>query len=114
MQNDKTQKNRLFVNRWLGILSSRSCNLIELPSDIKNFLVVEDVSNSFIETRYYLSCREKELLKKILKLNIASIKMAELGINYVNSSLYYMVKVEPERLHLDAILPIKCKCLSPM
>ena len=89
LQNDKTQKNRLFVNRWLGILSSRSCNLIELPSDIKNFLVVEDVSNSFIETRYYLSCREKELLKKILKLNIASIKMAELGINYVNSSLLY-------------------------
>lgn len=89
LQNDKTQKNRLFVNRWLGILSSGSCNLIELPSDIKNLLVVEDVSNSFIETRYYLSCREKELLKKILKLNIASIKMAELGINYVNSSLLY-------------------------
>ena len=78
LQNDKTQKNRLFVNRWLGILSSRSCNLIELPSDIKNFLVVEDVSNSFIETRYYLSCREKELLKKILKLNIASIKWLNL------------------------------------
>lgn len=89
LQNDKTQKNRLFVNRWLGILSSRSCNLIELPSDIKNLLVVEDVSNSFIETRYYLSCREKDLLKKILKLNIASIKMAELGINYVNSTLLY-------------------------
>ena len=89
LQNDKTQKNRLFVNRWLGILSSRSCNLIELPSDIKNLLVVEDVSNSFIETRYYLSCREKDLIKKILKLNIASIKMAELGINYVNSSLLY-------------------------
>lgn len=89
LQNDKTQKNRLFVNRWLGILSSRSCNLIELPSDIKNLLVVEDVSNSFIETRYYLSCREKDLLKKKLKLNIASIKMAELGINYVNSTLLY-------------------------
>lgn len=89
LENDKTQKNRLFVNRWLGILSSRSYNLIELPSDIKNLLMVEDVTKSFIETRYYLSSREKDLLEKILKLSIASIKMAELGINYVNSTLLY-------------------------
>ena len=89
LQNDKTQKNRLFVNRWLGILSSSSYNLIELPSDIKNLLVVDDVVTAFNEKRYYLSSREKDLLEKILKLNIASIKMAELGINYVNSTLLY-------------------------
>ena len=89
LQNDKTQKNRLFVNRWLGILSSRSYSLIELPSDIKNLLVVQDVAAAFNEKRYYLSSREKDLLEKILKLNIASIKMAELGINYVNSTLLY-------------------------
>lgn len=89
LQNDKTQKNRLFVNRWLGILSSSSYNLIELPSDIKNLLVVDDVVAAFNENRYYLSSREKDLLEKIIKLNIASIKMVELGINYVNSTLLY-------------------------
>lgn len=89
LQNDKTQKNRLFVNRWLGILSSRSYSLIELPSDIKNLLIVQDVAAGFNEKRYYLSSREKDLLDKILKLNIASIKMAELGINYINSTLLY-------------------------
>ena len=50
---------------------------------------MDDVVAAFNEKRYYLSSREKDLLEKIIKLNIASIKMVEFGINYVNSTLLY-------------------------
>lgn len=89
LQQDKTQKNRMFVNRYLTMLNNSAMNLLELPADLKNLLIMEDVSVSFNENRYYLSNRESKVVEKILKLNKASQKLAEIGVNYINSTILY-------------------------
>ena len=89
LEQDKTQKNRAFVNRYLTMLNNSAMNLMELPADLKNLLIMEDVSVSFNEKRYYLSNREKDVVEKILKLNKASQKLAEIGVNYINSTILY-------------------------
>ncbi len=89
LEQDKTQKNRMFVNRYLTMLNNSAMNLMELPADLKNLLIMEDVSVSFNENRYYLSNREGEVVKKILKLNKASQRLAEIGVNYINSTILY-------------------------
>ncbi|MCC2255982.1 ATP-binding protein [Ruminococcus sp. CLA-AA-H200] len=89
LEQDKTQKNRMFVNRYLTMLNNSAMNLMELPADLKNLLIMEDVSVSFNENRYYLSNRENEIVGKILKLYKASQRLAEIGVNYINSTILY-------------------------
>lgn len=89
LEQDKTQKNRMFVNRYLTMLNNSAMNLMELPADLKNLLIMEDVSVSFNENRYYLSNRESKVVEKILKLNKASQILAEIGVNYINSTILY-------------------------
>lgn len=89
LEQDKTQKNRMFVNRYLTMLNNSAMNLMELPADLKNLLIMEDVSASFNENRYYLSNRESKVVEKILKLNKASQRLAEIGVNYINSTILY-------------------------
>ena len=89
LEQDKTQKNRMFVNRYLTMLNNSAMDLMELPADLKNLLIMEDVSVSFNENRYYLSNRESKVVEKILKLNKASQRLAEIGVNYINSTILY-------------------------
>lgn len=89
LEQDKTQKNRMFVNRYLTMLNNSAMNFMELPADLKNLLIMEDVSVSFNENRYYLSNRESKVVEKILKLNKASQRLAEIGVNYINSTILY-------------------------
>ena len=89
LEQDKTQKNRMFVNRYLTMLNNSAMNLMELPAELKNLLIMEDVSVSFNENRYYLSNRESKVVEKILKLNKASQRLAEIGVNYINSTILY-------------------------
>lgn len=89
LEQDKTQKNRAFVNRHLTLLNNSAMNLMELPPDIRNLLIMEDVSVSFNENRYYLSDRELDVFDKIIKLSKASHALAEIGVNYINSTIFY-------------------------
>lgn len=89
LEQDKTQKNRQFVNRHLMMLNNSAANLMELPADIKNLIIMEDVSVSFNERRYYLSAREQEISNRIFKMNGAATKLAEIGVNYVNSTILH-------------------------
>ena len=89
LEQDKTQKNRAFVTRNLNMLNNSAMNLMDLRMNLKEILIIEDVSISFNENRYFLSSREREIANKILKLNAAAERLAEIGIRYVNSSLLY-------------------------
>lgn len=89
LEGDKTQKNRAFVNRHLTLLNNSAMNLLELPSDLKNLLLVEDVQASFAERRYFLSERERAIAEKILKLDKVNQRLAEIGVTYINSALLY-------------------------
>lgn len=88
---DTTQKNENFVNRYKSILTSEGANLFELPSDLRDILVCEDVSLTFREDRYFLTEEKKELAEKIVKMSHISQKLMEMSIPYKNASLLYGV-----------------------
>jgi len=86
---DTTSKNRLFCSKYKSVLESSGCNMLELPYDLKNILYVEDVSTSFREGRYYLSEREEEIYKSIVRMKKVNERLMEIGIPYINSTLLY-------------------------
>lgn len=89
LEKDHTQANQAFCNRLLTRLNSSAMNLMELPADIKSLLIMEDVSVSFNENRYYLSRREQEIAEKIIRMNRVAGRLADIGVNYVNSTMLY-------------------------
>lgn len=89
LEKDHTQANRAFCNRLLTRLNNSSMNLKELPDEIKSLLIMEDVSVSFNEKRYYLSQREQEIAEKIISMNRVAGRLSDIGVNYVNSTMLY-------------------------
>ena len=82
LSEDTTQKNQSFVNRYKTILTSEGGNLFELPSDLREILVCEDVSLTFLEDRYFLTEEKKTLAEKIVKMSHVSQKLMEMAIPY--------------------------------
>jgi len=91
LSEDTTQKNRSFVARYKSILSSEGSSLFELPSDLREILVCEDVSLTFREDRYFLTEEKKALANKIFRMSEVSQKLMEMAIPYKNASLLYGV-----------------------
>lgn len=89
LEADTTQKNRWFVNKYKSILTSEGANMIELPSNLKDVMVCEDVSLSFKEGRYYLTEKEKRIASEIFKMSEVSQKLMEMQIPYKNATLLY-------------------------
>lgn len=86
---DKTQKNRNFVNKYKNILTSEGVGIIELPGNLKDILVCEDVSLTFKEDRYYVTERQEKIAKEIFKMANVSQKLLEIQIAYKNATLLY-------------------------
>lgn len=86
---DTTAKNKMFCDKYKQILESSGNNMMELPYDLKNILCVENVSNSFKESRYYLSDREKAVFENIVRMKKVNERLMEMGISYLNSTLLY-------------------------
>lgn len=63
--------------------------MIELPGNLKDILVCEDVSLSFKENRYYVTERQEIIAKNIFRLAKVSGKLMELMIPY-KMQLYSM------------------------
>ena len=82
---DTTQKNKGFVTRYKNILTSEGAGMIELPGNLKDILVCEDVSLSFKENRYYVTERQEIIAKNIFRLAKVSGKLMELMIPYKNT-----------------------------
>ena len=85
---DTTQKNKGFVTRYKNILTSEGAGMIELPGNLKDILVCEDVSLSFKENRYYVTERQEIIAKNIFRLAKVSGKLMELMIPYKNATLW--------------------------
>lgn len=86
---DETYKNSIFVSQYKSILSQPERKLFELPYDVKGFLCVEDVSETFNVNRYFLTDRERALAHKIFRMANAAQKLKEMKIDYRNSTLLY-------------------------
>lgn len=89
LEADKTQKNKWFVNKYKSILTSEGANIIELPGNLKDIMLCEDVSVSFKEDRYYLTESEKCISEKIFRMAKVSQKLMEMQIPYKNATLLY-------------------------
>ena len=83
---DTTQKNRYFVTRYKQILDNEPA-LLEVPLNLKGKLIAEDVSETFKESRYYLSPSEAELFREIRKMKTVSERLMELGVSYINATM---------------------------
>lgn len=87
---DNTKKNEWEVNRYKSLLENGGLNILEVPTNLIGSLILEDVSN-FRESRYYLGKNEKVIFDKIKQANKVSMKLLEMGIPYLNSTLLYGV-----------------------
>lgn len=86
---DKTKANKSFCENIRHKLQASSMNLLELPHDVRDILFMEDVSISFNENRYYLSEREQAIYEEVVGMYETSLKLSEMGIQYLNSLLLY-------------------------
>lgn len=85
---DSTKKNEYQIRRCKALLENEGPNFIEMPADLKGFLRMEDVSD-FRESRFYLGETERSIYARIEQTNRVSMKLLEMGIPYLNSTLLY-------------------------
>lgn len=85
---DQTKKNEYEVRRCRALLENGGRNFLELPANLNGILRMEDVSD-FREGRYYLGEREQRVFEHIEQTNRMSMRLLELGIPYLNSTLLY-------------------------
>ena len=86
---DTTQKNYYAVTKYQSLLRSGGMNLMELPANVSSFATMEDLTNTYLENRYYLTNEEKELFELIKNMNDVSLQLMENQIPYLNATLLY-------------------------
>lgn len=86
---DTTQKNHYAVTKYQSLLRSGGMNLMELPANVSSFATMEDLTNTYLENRYYLTNEEKELFELIKNMNDVSLQLMEKQIPYLNATLLY-------------------------
>ena len=86
---DTTQKNHHAVTKYQSLLRSGGMNLMELPANVSSFATMEDLTNTYLESRYYLTNEEKELFELIKNMNDVSLQLMEKQIPYLNATLLY-------------------------
>ena len=86
---DTIQKNHYAVTKYQSLLLSSGMNLMELPANVSSFATMEDLTNTYLESRYYLTNEEKELFELIKNMNDVSLQLMEKQIPYLNATLLY-------------------------
>ena len=86
---DTTQKNHYMVSKYQNLLRSGGINMIELPYNISTFATMEDLTNTYLEHRYYLTDEEKAIYELIKNMNDVSLQLMEKQIPYLNATLLY-------------------------
>lgn len=76
------KKDNDFAQNMLRKLDSKPVNLIELPYNLKELLIAEDVTN-FPENRFVLRDGESDVVNRTLSTLKASERLSEMGITYL-------------------------------
>lgn len=84
---DETKKNKYFVSKYKQVLTSEGASMIELPYDLKNILVCEDLALSFKENRFYITNEREVIATNIFRMSKVSEKLMEIMIPYRNATL---------------------------
>jgi len=80
-------KDEMFKKSMLRKLDTKP-SIIELPYNLREFLIAEDVSN-FPESRFVLRSEEAKIVEKVMSTVKASERLSELGISYLPAVLLY-------------------------
>ena len=88
-EEDKTQKNQMYVTRYKDMLTKKERNMLELPHNISAFATLEDLENTYLENRYYLTEQERNLYELIKRMNDVSQQLMKKKIPYLNATLLY-------------------------
>lgn len=86
--NDNSKKNEGKTEYYRKLLENGTDKMFELPMNLKGLLNMIDVSD-FREKRYYLSELQRKVFSEIERGYDVTVKMLELGIPYLNSTLIY-------------------------
>lgn len=82
LNNLETKKDQQFKGNMLRKLDAKGPELIELPFNLRDLLVAEDVTD-FPESRFLLRETEAAAVKETLSVYRASSRLAEMGIHYL-------------------------------
>lgn len=89
LEEDNTSKNKFFCDKYKSILKTETPTLIEIPYQVKSFLYMEDVKQTFKSQRYLLTKREEKILEQIIRMKKVGSRMKEMGISYINSTILF-------------------------
>ncbi len=88
LRNCETKKDINFKMQMLKKLDNTPFKLMELPANLKNILIAEDVSN-FRDDRFLLREGEKSIVDKILNTYGVATRLSELGVRYLPSAVFH-------------------------
>lgn len=88
LENLNTKKDENYKAQRLRRLDAKSSSIIELPYNLKELLIAEDVSH-FPNERFLLRDREADIVNHILASFKASGKLAEMGIPFLPALLLH-------------------------
>lgn len=86
---DSSKANAEFRARMHQLLNQKGVNMLNLPNNISKNALLEDVSATFHEERYYLSEQMRELYQKIVRKSAVCAEMERLGISAKNTTILY-------------------------
>lgn len=89
LEQDTSESNRWLRDEYLPKLREINDGPIELPFQYKDFLIAEEPAKTFNESRYFLSCREADLLRHIERMREVGGSLATMGLRYPNASIMY-------------------------
>lgn len=89
--NDKTNKDERFVKEMLEKLDATEGEswIYNIPNEIKQLVIAEDVKKTFIKERNYFRDIEQSIVNKILAIKKASKLLQEKRVRVLNSALFY-------------------------
>lgn len=88
LKSDTAKKDEYFCRQTLAKLENAPTTL-QLPTNISNFATMEDVSQTFIRNRYFLTEREEKLYNEIVIADKAGKRLAEMKIRHLNATILY-------------------------
>ena len=88
LANITSQKDQHFRDSLLRTLDARPTNLIDLPMNLKELLVAEDVKD-YPMGKFLLRDSEKAIADRIIATYRASKRLLELGIPYLPAAIFY-------------------------
>ena len=91
LANDKAAGNERWRNSMKQRLLNQDVGFIqaEIPYDVRTLVVVEDVSETFIPERFFVSSDCEEIINRVATMHRAKDFMNEHRISYLNSTLLY-------------------------